>query len=221
MTDKFNQLELFKLFCGSDSNRPVMFLPFEVNEKIYATDAMTLICCDKKHLEFELTNKEKPLAKVEKVFPEINSNRIVANKMEDFDVFKTRDLLMKNGKDIKCDTCNGDGEVEWEYEHHTKIDDCPVCRGIGYSYEAKTVPTGEKTFERDVYVKIDDANFNVNVFMVIFEAQKMIGEEIVLLNKVEKYKPALFKIGKYQILIMPVGSDEKPLLKISFIDNKI
>ena len=212
-----NQLELFKMFCGNDEIRPAMLLPFEWNGKICATDAHKLIRCDKAFLEFELTNPHKGL-NTDAAIPKITCNRIVANKLEDFEVFKTADELVKNGKDIECVECDGDGEVEWEYGRHTKTDECPVCDGSGYSSESRLVPNGKKTFEKDAYLTIDGVFFNVNIFIVVFEAQKIIGEDIISLNKVEKNKPALFKIGNYELLIMPVNNNEedKSLLDISF-----
>lgn len=213
------QIELFKMFCGNDGIRPVMLLPFEWDGKIYGTDAHKLIRCDKTFLEFELTNSYKPI-NAEACIPKINCNRIVANKLEDFDVFKTEDELIKNGEDIECSECDGEGEVEWEYRHHSKMDDCPVCNGSGFSSESRLVPTGKKTFPQYAYLTIDGVFFNINIFKSIFEAQKIIGEEIISLNKVETYKPAFFRIGNYEFVIMPINNseDDKPLLAISFRD---
>lgn len=212
------QLELFKMFCGCDEIRPAMLLPFEFNGKIYATDTHKLIRCDKSFCEFELTNTHKPL-NTESAIPTINCNRIIKTKLEDFDIFKTEDEFKENGKDIKCIECDGDGEVEWEYEHHTKTDDCPVCDGSGFSSRTKLVPNGKKTFPKYAYVTIDGVFFNINILKSIFEAQKMIGDEIISLNIVTKNKPALFKIGNYDFLAMPVSNNENDvsLLDISFI----
>lgn len=211
------QLKLFKMFCGDDMIRPAMMLPFEWDGKIYATDAHKLIRCDKSYLEFELNNPHKPL-NADKCIPQITCNRIVATKLEDFDIFKTEDDFDKIGEDEDCLECEGDGEVEWEYKHHTKTDDCPICNGSGLSYESRLVKNGKKTFDKYSFVKIDNVYFNINILIPIFEAQKMIGGELISLNTVENYKPAFFKIGNYEFLIMPVSHNEhdKALLDISF-----
>jgi hypothetical protein len=212
------QIELFKIFCGDDEIRPAMLLPFEWSGKIYATDGHKLIRCDKSFIEFELTNPHKPL-NCEAVMPKENCNRIVKTKFEDFDIFKTEDELVKSGKDIKCIECNGEGEVEWEYKYNTKMDECPECDGSGFSSESRLVPNGKKTFGILAYLTVDGVFFNINIFKSIFEAQKIIGDEIISLNICSKTKPALFKIGNYEFVIMPIANKETDvsLLELSFV----
>lgn len=211
------QFELFKIFCGTDEIRPKMLLPFEFDGKIYATDAHKLIRCDKSILEFELTNTYPPL-NCASVIPKTNCNRVVKTKFEDFDIFKTADAFDKFGEDIKCNECDGEGEVEWDYKNHSKTDDCPICSGSGYSSEVRFVKNGKKTFENLAYLTVDGVFFNINVFKSIFEAQKIIGDEIVSLNICTKTNPALFKIGNYEFVIMPILNTDYdiPLLELSF-----
>lgn len=202
-----NQEKLFKMFCGDDELRTKMLLPFEFNGKIYATDAHKLIRCDKSILEFKLTNKEKPL-NAEAVIPKENCNRILKTKVEDFEQFKIVDDYDKVGKDLDCKECTGTGSVEWSYKNYEEEHDCPVCDGSGYSSESRLVPNGKKTFDKKAYLTIDGIFFNINLFMAIFEAQKIIGDEIISLNICTKTKPALFKIGNYEFVIMPIMNYE-------------
>lgn len=116
------------MFCGDDELRPAMLLPFEWNGKIYATDAHKLIRCDKSILEFELTNKEKPL-NGEAVFPKENCNRILKTKIEDLEPFKFADDYDTIGKDVDCDECDGTGNIEWNYKHYEEEHDCPQTIG--------------------------------------------------------------------------------------------
>jgi len=136
------QFELFKMFCGNEDDRPVSKLPFEINGKVCATDFNTLIRCDKSFIDFEFDNPHKSL-NVDGIIPTVTCSRIVSNKLEDFDVFKTENELAKKGEGVECSECEGFGDVEWEYEHHTKTDDCPVCHGSGYSSYAPILPTGK------------------------------------------------------------------------------
>jgi hypothetical protein len=203
MLNERKQSELFSLFCGHDADKPVMFLPFESNGKIYATDAHKLIRVDSSLCEFALDNPHNPL-NPGTIFPAENCNRIVATKIEDFDFLKTEDQFTKQGEDIECEECDGEGYVEWEYKHHVAEHECPVCKASGYSSEARLIPNGKKTFPNFAYVTIDGIFFNLNVLITLFKAQEIIGGEIVSLNKLEKGKAAMFKIGDYEFLIMPI-----------------
>lgn len=191
------------MFCGDDELRPAMLLPFEYNGKIYATDAHKLIRCDKSILEFELTNKEKAL-NGESVFPKENCNRILKTKIEDLEPFKFADDYDTIGKDVDCDECDGTGTVEWNYKHYEEEYDCPKCDGSGLSSGSRLVPNGKKTFDKIAYLAIDGVFFNINLFISLFEAQKIIGGDIISLNVVEPRKPSLFKISNYEFIFMPI-----------------
>jgi hypothetical protein len=215
---KIQQLELFKIFTGKDSLRPVVELPFEFEGKVYATDAHKLIRCDKSLVEFELENPHKSL-NATKSFTESDCNRIIKTKLEDFEIFKIEDDYDCVGKDIDCSECDGSGDVLWTYKYGEKEYDCPVCDGSGLMSKTRLVPNGKKTFNKQAYATIDGVFYNINVLISIFEAQKIIGEDLVSLNICKKTKPALFKIGDYEFLIMPILDDEysKSLIEITFI----
>jgi len=68
------------------------------------------------------------------------------------------------------------------------------------------------------YLTMDGVFFNINVFIKLFEAQKVIGEEIISLNICQELKPAYFKIGNYEFLFMPIrkGTGDESLVDISF-----
>jgi hypothetical protein len=211
-----DQLELFKTFCSTDDLRPVMLLPFESNGKVYATDAHKLIRCDSQLIHFTLQNPHKSL-NPSSAFPEINCNRTVVTKIEDFDILKTEDELSKIGDNITCEECKGEGYVEWEYKHHTAEHECPECKCSGYSHEARFVPNGKKCFPKYAYATIDGLFFNINILISIFEAHEIIGGEIISLNKLEKARAAMFKIGDYEFLIMPIYNDGS---NVSLLDIK-
>lgn len=197
------QEKLFKLFCGTDKIRPVMLTPFEKDEKVYATNSYVLIRCDKSDFKGVIDNPHKAL-NAQAVFPKETCNRILLTKYEDYDKFKTEDELVEEDENVDCPECDGEGEVTWEYESYEKEDECPVCDGSGLESESRFVPNGNKTFSSEARVKIDYSHFDINVLKLLFEAQKIIGGEIISLNFVERNKPALFRIGIYEVLIMPV-----------------
>lgn len=123
--------DVFSLFLGEDKFRPEMHKPFEINGKVYATDAYTLIRTDKANVDFVLDNEHTPPS-CEGVVPEVNTSLILILTKEMLEPLKTADEYEFTGKDIECESCEGSGEVEWEFEHYTRDFDCPVCEGSGW-----------------------------------------------------------------------------------------
>ena len=64
--------DVFSLFLGEDKFRPAMHKPFEINGKVYATDAYTLVRTDKANIDFVLDNEHTP-PNCEAVIPEVNN----------------------------------------------------------------------------------------------------------------------------------------------------
>jgi hypothetical protein len=194
--------DILNLFIGNDDRRPVFNKPFEVNGKVYATDAHVLIRTDKKNIDFIIDNEHLP-PKVEQVIPERNLNEILNINKEMFESLKTADEYEFSGKDIDCKTCDGHGEVEWEFEHYTHDFDCPVCNGSGLSEERRGKKTGGKTFG-DSIVKLKDAYFRVRLFYKLIEVKDRAGGDVYLTGYKDKRSGVLFKIGDYEIVIMPL-----------------
>ena len=137
--------DVFSLFCGTDNIRPDMHKPFELKGKIYATDSITLIRCDKSYCDFEINNPETP-PDCERIMPDENCNKVLNIDKSIFDKYKNEPMYKYIGKDVECATCHGQGEVDWEFERHTKTFDCPACMGSGLSEEKKSVKIEEKKF---------------------------------------------------------------------------
>lgn len=207
---------IFDLFTNTDELRPVMLKPFELNNKIYATDGFTMIRINKNDCDFEINNELKP-PNCEAVIPEENMNIILNFNKEMFEQYKTEDEYTYIDKDIKCPTCYGSGEVEWEFENYTKDDDCPVCDGTGISEHKEPVKTGNKIFKQ-LYIKLFDCYFDIYKFYRLIEVYKYFGGDIVLTSQINSNTANLFKIGKCEILIMPIASetvDKNAIIDIS------
>lgn len=194
--------DVFSLFLGDDKFRPAMHKPFEINDKVYATDAYTLIRTDKANIDFVLDNDHAP-PNCEGVMPESNLNEVLTIEKEMFEPFKTADEYEFAGEDIECETCEGSGEVEWEFEHHTRNFDCPVCEGSGWSEKKRGRKTGGKTFGKSV-VKVRDAYFYVSRFYKLVKVRDILGGDICLVAYKNKTSGVLFKVGNCEILLMPV-----------------
>lgn len=193
--------DVFSLFCGTDTMRPDMQLPFEINGKIYATDAYTLIRCEKSHCDFEITNPHTP-PNCEAVMPIPNTEKVLHIDKSVFEQYKTEDEYESIGEDVECKVCDGHGEVEWEFESYTKDDDCPACDGSGYEAEKKAVKTGRKTFG-NFRVKLNETYFRMDIFYKLIKVRDFLGGEITLLYQSKPTSGVLFKIGFCEILLMP------------------
>lgn len=194
--------DVFSLFLGEDKFRPAMHKPFEINGKVYATDAYTLVRTDKANVDFVLDNEHTP-PECERVIPEVNTSLVLNVTKEMFEPLKTADEYEFSGKDIECETCEGWGQVEWEFGHYTRDFDCPVCDGSGWSEKKRGRKTGGKTFGKCL-VNIKGAYFHVDVFYKLIKVRDILGGEIELISYSKPTRAVLFKVGVCEILLMPV-----------------
>lgn len=195
--------EVFALFCGKEEYRPVMHKPFEVDGFVYATDAHVLVRIIKDRYKLKLDNPHKPLNLSKISFDFVSSEKLKLNK-KDFDKLKTKDELKEVGNIEKCDSCDGFGEVEWEFESYTRDFDCPVCDGEGKIGKSEKIPTGEKTFG-DIVIEIDGKYFNPNFIDKIFTVKDLVGGDIIF--KKTKDMTGLFQVKDFEIIIMPLMND--------------
>lgn len=198
--------DLFALFVSENKARPSLLSPFEVNGKVYATNGHTMIRCDKMHCDFEITNKERlfdNLLFIESFIPIVNNNLTLDIDKSLFDSYEKVDEEIDIGEDIECDLCDGTGEVEWEFDIHTKTDACPVCGGDGKEAVAKFVKTGKKTY-KDLKIKLGDAYFNADNFYKLIQVSDALSGDIILLSQISPTSGNLFRIGFCEILLMPI-----------------
>lgn len=207
---------VLELFYSKDKLRPAMQSAFKQNGKVYATDAYTAICIDEEHFDFEIVNEFQDKApNMGKIYPEENTGRILNVSISDFEKFMTEDEVKYLGEDISCDTCDGEGEVEWEFEHWTQEFDCPRCHGTGLSYKAQEVKTGNKTLG-NYKVRIGDAYFDIRKFFKLIRVQQILGGEIEIIHVPEKPTgPHVFKVGICKIIIMPTADSDGDVLNVA------
>lgn len=193
---------VFSLFIGDDLLRPAMHKPFQINGKVYATDGYTLVRTYKTNIDFLLDNKNDP-PNCEDVIPEINLNEVLIIEKEMFEPLKTEDEYEFSGKNVKCETCEGRAQVEWEFEHYTRDFDCPVCKGSGLSEQKQGRKTGGKAFGNYV-VKVKDGYFDVTRFYKLVKVRDILGGDIRLVAYKSNTSPFLFQVGDCEILLMPL-----------------
>jgi len=194
--------DVFSLFIGEDKFRPEMHKPFEINGKVYATDGYTLVRTDKANIDFVIDN-EHTAPNCEGIFPKVNTSLILNVTKEMLEPLKTADEYEFAGKDIECETCEGIGQVEWEFKHYKRYFDCPVCEGNGLSEKTRVRKTGGKTFG-NCLVNIKGAYLHIDKFYKLIKVRDILGGEIELTSYSKPTSVVLFKVGVCEILLMPV-----------------
>ena len=116
--------ELVKNFYSTDKYRPEMNSTiYDGQGYAYATDSHFL-------LRWEEQGDKNAKLDCGAIFKDVGDKKqsFIFSKI---DFIKKRDKLPLVVDKDECDACEGNGEVEWEFEHYEKWDDCPKCNGKG------------------------------------------------------------------------------------------
>lgn len=176
--------QLFNLLLGKEPDRAVYQSPFEINGKVYATDAKALIRCDREVIDFEFTQPDKhPSA--EKLIPERNVSMTI----------NLDDIKFKDYSDRPCPECSGRGTVRWTYGEHEKTDECPECNGAGSNSWAKAL------------VRIGNAYIHIGNAYLLQSVRIHEGKEIKVVRVGIPVQALLFEVGNFEVLTMPVWTD--------------
>lgn len=141
MKYQFNEQELLSLFYDKENDmRPDMAAPYLKNGYVCATEAHILI-----RIKAETLNgKYNEIEGLNIDFPADNCNFIIGLQDIRTAIASIPQVEEKEkvGKNIECEECNGEGEVEWEYRdsdghYHYEYHDCPKCYGDGYTSHVK------------------------------------------------------------------------------------
>ena len=145
------QLEqLFNSFCG---NHDPISRPFVDECVIYATNRHVLIYAPESVLDFQAQPAGRGTPNAKLVINPANTRVVLNVKSEDFEPFKTEDGT------VVCEYCDGDGEVEFEFEQWHKTDYCPACNGKGSIVNSKA----PKAFHEYHYTKLGGAYWKVKL----------------------------------------------------------
>lgn len=186
-----NELEqLFNSFCG---NHDPISRPFVDEGVVYATNRHVLIYAPESVLDFQAQAAVRGTPNAKLVINPANTSRALNVKSEDFEALKTED------RTVFCEYCDGEGEVEWEFERWTKTDECPACKGEGEKVDKK----GPKTFPKYHYTKLGHAYFATRYFYKLFEVRNVVGGDIVLVRSGKPNEAHFFKIGNLSVVVMP------------------
>jgi len=202
-------VNVLNLYVGNDELRSWINEPFFIENLAIATNARELVFFDKNLSEKELNvcGNENPQLILNNI-PE-QRNKDYKLNIEEIETYLKNapkvDVLKTVGKDVKCTECDGDGQVEWEYENWTKEFDCPKCYGDGYESESRQIPTGEFEIDPINLVDIKNSRFSIKMIERLLKVKDLLREtEIILVFQEAENMANIFKIGKVEILCMPM-----------------
>lgn len=156
-----NEAELLDMFCDkSNSNnlRSYPFLNTRYNE-VWSTDGHTLIRVNPEFLIGEYIKERLPMPNLE--YPCEKTITIEAlNKALEACPWVDEEVVIQDA--VKCEECDGSGEVYWEYKDnhlhtHERLMDCPICDGTGEMDHEKTKKTGKKVIADDAVIEVGNA----------------------------------------------------------------
>lgn len=230
MNNKIDYDALFKMFVSNDRFRPAICHPFKRNGSYYATDSFSMIILPVEKADLDIHEYPDSVA-AEKVIPKESTCEININitDLERQLVPDWIDETVKVGKNVKCEECDGDGQVDWEYNvkggrTYTMEEECPVCSGCGYSEQTSIKPTGRKIPDPIKRFKMLDANFYDKQLRRFVEACRMVGAETVIKTSGRERSANVFQVADFKIVVMPCAVDEydqeNPITEIVLQSNK-
>lgn len=185
------------MFFSDDRMRPIMSDVFYTGNYAASTNGWICIRWENK------TFKTPKAIDVESVYPTFENPVSIQFNISDYMEFK-KDLPLIREK-IECTECEGNGEVEWEYMHWTKDDECPKCKGKGH-WEGNNMVTNTKINYDLIVVVLSQKCLDVLCkFLEQFHDIKSID------FIVERDKPfkVFAKIEEYEILMMPIVNHDR------------
>tara|TARA_R110000744_G_scaffold379905_1_gene499138 strand:- start:1133 stop:1813 length:681 start_codon:yes stop_codon:yes gene_type:complete len=201
--------EALEMLCSKEDPREFTHAPFLLEDKkqAFATDGFMIAIVNANKVtgskDFRI---EEKLDLTTIISPIRNKTIVIPLKdiKKDFAAAPQVELYDTIGNDVECETCEGGGEVLWEFEGHEKDDDCPVCSGQGLTTIAGKVKNGKTSVDRTTLVKIGDSHFYTNLILKLIDIiEKLGGEEIKLVSQTQEHAGSLFEVKDMEIVIMP------------------
>lgn len=213
MKYKFNEQELLSLFCDKENEiRPAMATPYIKNGYVCATEAHVLI-----RIKAETLNGEyNEIEGLNIDFPADNCNFIIG--LQDIKTaiasIPQVEEEKKIGENITCMECNGEGEVEWEYQdksghYHYADHECPMCEGSGFESESRYVKTGRMIPDGDCPIRIRRIVIKAKFLEILGKALEIIGVDEIRCVHQDPAQPCIFRVDdNIEIIIMPCLADD-------------
>lgn len=174
-----NEAELLSMFCNksySNSLRSYPFLNTRHNE-VWSTNGYVLIRVKPEILVGEYIKESLPMPKLE--YPCEKTITIEAlNKALEACPLVDEEVVIQDA--VKCEECDGSGEVYWEYKDnhlhsHERIFDCPICDGTGEMEHEKTKKTGKKVIADDAVIEVGNAYIFAKYLQILKQAMDFLN----------------------------------------------
>ena len=206
---------LLNLFTGNDKLRPAMSFPNLKDGIVYASDGHVLIAIPETELSLKYKTNEK-YPKAEKLLEDFEKRNLTSINVRVSDIAKelAKARVHVDMDSIKCEECNGSGEVEWEYQskegrYYEHDDDCPVCKGKGnfdkvhpFARVSLDMIEDEETGCR-AGISIGDLYFHPFQLYRLFMVGMVKGyESIEIFYDKEKYGQTVTYFGNIRVLVM-------------------
>ena len=156
-----NEAELLNIFCNKSYSEPLRSYPFfntRYNE-VWSTDGYTLIRVNPEILVGEYIKESLPMPNLEYPCEKTITIKALSKALEACPLVDEEVVIQD---DVKCEECDGSGEVYWEYTDnhlhtHERLMDCPICDGTGEMEHEKTKKTGKKIIADDAVIMVGNA----------------------------------------------------------------
>lgn len=196
--------EILELAINKSEMRRWMLNPVNAFGRTHATDGYSVVTVPEIG-EFE--NVESKMKNVYPIEPNMNKQYSVAEIQAALD--KMPKVNVYSEEKVKCDACNGDGEVEYEFSHKGKdyqTDvECPICEGDGFIMQESSTVIGQD-YNYDYAVKIGICGMHIKRIKLLLDIAEKVGSDMVeLLNQTEPHHANLFRISDVEIIAMPVS----------------
>lgn len=179
MNKEFDESALLALFYDSDYFREQIKAPFLSDGYVCATETHRLIMIKPEICKGDYKPNNLHVLK------SLNPNNIditlaLAELKDAVERVSTEKEMKTIRPAIECEDCDGDGEVEWEYEDkhnftHREYHTCPVCKGTGNSSPAIEKPTGRLIPPYEASIGIYEQVFNAYQLLALCDAMELLG----------------------------------------------
>ncbi len=170
---KIIYLELLKDNCSKDPLRKNIQKPLNCGDYVAATDGVAALFVPKLAVNGDFGEPVDSVLNILRPISDLSDNgaeKIPLHNLEKV-MKKIPKILEVTVKD--CNTCEGFGAVEWEFEGHTKDGDCPVCDGEGGS---SSVNPDKQVLDDEYTVFYKSFYFSIEYFDLIIKIASELKE---------------------------------------------
>lgn len=113
---------------------------------------------------------------------------------------------------VKCDACDGEGEVEYEFEYKMRTYQteatCPLCDGEGGTQTPTGKPSGKVEYDLYKLVQVGECAYNASrLSEIIWVAEAKEVDHVRLIHQTTPLKASIFLIDDIEVLSMPSRPD--------------